>query len=352
MEEVPAHVHPGPIVPNILSRQHEYRSGLIWSRDHETCFTDLQCRRFGRNLFQCCSTITGRLAVVHGSFRGCTTDRESLSLTTDLGVIAYTCIVASADYGCSSRLSCSSCQLPMHTLVTYMDQLDFMPSDQIVEYHYPGRVIRQFAWAQMVPDACDTRLDLHRIYDEYIRWYRGITQVYIGNIPNRDTRSYGYQPAGVDKWMMIFMLQEVDDIASVVIQKLPTDPSEMAVFTKKVQMIIWRFMTFPVQTSRHRPREHIPDQSGRRQPGRGAGGGRPPIPPFPDKHEQVYPRHAEFRTPFPLGTADSSTPHQPISQTSSSDEEERTNDMDGVQQYGFWHRVGKKTTRFTPSDWP
>ncbi|KAI5674070.1 hypothetical protein M9H77_14434 [Catharanthus roseus] len=35
MEEVPAHVHPGPIVPDVLSRQHEHRSGLIWSGDHE-----------------------------------------------------------------------------------------------------------------------------------------------------------------------------------------------------------------------------------------------------------------------------------------------------------------------------
>ncbi|KAI5659970.1 hypothetical protein M9H77_28763 [Catharanthus roseus] len=56
MEEVPAHVHPGPIVLDVLTRQHEHRFGLIWSGDHETCFTDLQCRRFGRNLFQCYST--------------------------------------------------------------------------------------------------------------------------------------------------------------------------------------------------------------------------------------------------------------------------------------------------------
>ncbi|KAI5656726.1 hypothetical protein M9H77_25519 [Catharanthus roseus] len=61
MEEVPAHEHPGPIVPDVLSRQHEHRSGLIWSGDHETYFTDLQCRRFGRNLFQCYSTALGRL---------------------------------------------------------------------------------------------------------------------------------------------------------------------------------------------------------------------------------------------------------------------------------------------------
>ncbi|KAI5677554.1 hypothetical protein M9H77_08504 [Catharanthus roseus] len=61
MEEVPAHVHPGPIDPDVLTRQHEHRSGLIWSGDHETCINDLQCRNFGRNLFQAHSTAPCRL---------------------------------------------------------------------------------------------------------------------------------------------------------------------------------------------------------------------------------------------------------------------------------------------------
>ncbi|KAI5647851.1 hypothetical protein M9H77_33856 [Catharanthus roseus] len=43
MEEVPAHVHPGSIVTDVLSRQHEHRSGLIWSGDRDTCYTNLQC---------------------------------------------------------------------------------------------------------------------------------------------------------------------------------------------------------------------------------------------------------------------------------------------------------------------
>ncbi|KAI5671836.1 hypothetical protein M9H77_12200 [Catharanthus roseus] len=59
-----------------------------------------------------------------------------------------------------------------------------------------------------------------------------------------------------------------------------------------------------------------------------------------------------FRAAPPPGTAGSSTPHQLISQASSSDEEEGPDDMDGVQALGFGHRVGKKTVRFTPSDWP
>ncbi|KAI5662148.1 hypothetical protein M9H77_21471 [Catharanthus roseus] len=58
-----------------------------------------------------------------------------------------------------------------------------------------------------------------------------------------------------------------------------------------------------------------------------------------------------FRAPLPPCTSGLSTPHQLISQASSSDEEEQEEDMDGVQHFGFGHRVGKKTVRFTPSDW-
>ncbi|KAI5654278.1 hypothetical protein M9H77_31465 [Catharanthus roseus] len=61
MEEVPGHVHSGPIVTDVLSRQYEHRSGFIWSGDRETCYTDLQCRRFGCNLFQCYSAAPRRL---------------------------------------------------------------------------------------------------------------------------------------------------------------------------------------------------------------------------------------------------------------------------------------------------
>ncbi|KAI5675703.1 hypothetical protein M9H77_06653 [Catharanthus roseus] len=44
--------------------------------------------------------------------------------------------------------------------------------------------------------------DLFSPRDEYIRWYRDITRVYIGNPTNRETRTVGYQPAGVDRRMM------------------------------------------------------------------------------------------------------------------------------------------------------
>ncbi|KAI5649702.1 hypothetical protein M9H77_35707 [Catharanthus roseus] len=46
MEEVPVNVYPGLIVPDVLTKQHEHRSGLIWSGNHEMYFTDLQYRHF------------------------------------------------------------------------------------------------------------------------------------------------------------------------------------------------------------------------------------------------------------------------------------------------------------------
>ncbi|KAI5674209.1 hypothetical protein M9H77_14573 [Catharanthus roseus] len=150
MEEVLAHVHPGPIVPDVLIRQHEHRSGLIWSGDQETCFTDLQYRRFGCNLFQCYNTDPRRLAVVHGSFGGCTTDRGSLSHSTNLGMADPLAPLGSI--WCTS-FDCS--QLPTHTPFVWLPHHDrgLVPSDlwrveiplicyEIVEYHYPEHVIR------------------------------------------------------------------------------------------------------------------------------------------------------------------------------------------------------------------
>ncbi|KAI5681075.1 hypothetical protein M9H77_02302 [Catharanthus roseus] len=91
----------------------------------------------------------------------------------------------------------------------------------------------------------------------------------------------------------------------------------MVVFAKKVQTIIRRYLlavlwaalssqhdiqqTFPVQPSRRRPQEHIPDRgargvkrSARRQPGRGAGGGRPPISSFPGRPGHADPGHVKM----------------------------------------------------------
>ncbi|KAI5666920.1 hypothetical protein M9H77_16773 [Catharanthus roseus] len=132
--------------------------------------------------------------------------------------------------------------------------------------------MRQFPRNHHILALCDTRLDLHRIHlrgndhtywwmhhashievwhqwrlhikdgpvlavedlssprDEYIRWYRDITRVYIGNPTNHDTRTVEYQPTGVDRRMI-----EVDEMPSMVIQEPPSSPSQIASFAKKVQ---------------------------------------------------------------------------------------------------------------------
>ncbi|KAI5659636.1 hypothetical protein M9H77_28429 [Catharanthus roseus] len=137
-KQVQAHVHPGPIVPDVLTRQHEHRSGLIWSGDHETCFTNLQCRCFNHNLFQCYNT-----ALHRGNDH---------------------------TYWATQHAS--------HVNVWHQWQLRVRdgPALAVEVLSYPN--------------------------DEYIRWYRGITRVYIGNPANCDTYSVGYQ-SGVDRRMMV-----------------------------------------------------------------------------------------------------------------------------------------------------
>ncbi|KAI5682804.1 hypothetical protein M9H77_04032 [Catharanthus roseus] len=95
-------------------------------------------------------------------------------------------------------------------------------------------------------------------------------------------------------------------MASVVIQEPPTDPSQMAMFAKKVQTIIRRCMVSIGGTLGYTPSQYniqdrgAPDRGAcgvkrgaRRQPGRGASCGRTPVPPFPNRHEHVDPGHAE-----------------------------------------------------------
>ncbi|KAI5658711.1 hypothetical protein M9H77_27504 [Catharanthus roseus] len=220
MEEVPAHVHPGPIVPDILTRQHEHRSGLIWSGDHETCITNLQCRRFGRNLFQSYST---------APCRECTTDRGSPCPSSDLGLVAYSCIAA---------LATPFVWLPDHdhSLV----KSDMWRAENTIERndhtywgtHHASHLEVWYQWRQHIRDGTVLPVEeLSNPRDDYIRWNRDITRVYISNPANRDTRTIGYQPA-----------EEVDDIATGVIQGLPSSQTQIASFAKKVQTIIRRCM--------------------------------------------------------------------------------------------------------------
>ncbi|KAI5657708.1 hypothetical protein M9H77_26501 [Catharanthus roseus] len=222
----------------------------------------------------------------------------------------------------------------------------------------------------------------------------GITRVYISNPANCDTRAHGYQPASVDRQMM-----EVDDMASMAIREPSSSPSQMTAVMKKVQTIIRRCMVSieghvpcSAVASRRRPREHVPDRGARgvkrgarRYLGRGAGAGHvgmhstkaPHVDSDPTVVEMDMPSYslgltpdpqslpsgsgtsemppapslgfAAFQSPYssaygfpgvrappPPGTAGSSTPHQPISQASSSDEEE------GQDALGRGHRVGRK----------
>ncbi|KAI5673720.1 hypothetical protein M9H77_14084 [Catharanthus roseus] len=183
MEEVPAHVHPDLTVLDILTRQHEHRSGLIWSGDHETCISDLQCRRFGRNLFQAYSTAPH-------SFGGCTTDRGSLSSTSDLGLVAYSCIATSATPACSARPSCSTWCDVLHILIpstfnTWFDLHRIQLRGNDHTYWGTQHAIHVEVWHQWQQHIRDGPVlpveDLSSPRDDYIRWYRDIKRVYIGN---------------------------------------------------------------------------------------------------------------------------------------------------------------------------
>ncbi|KAI5682092.1 hypothetical protein M9H77_03320 [Catharanthus roseus] len=271
MEEVPAHVHPGPIVPDVLTRQHKHRFGLTGSGDHATCFTDLQCRRFGRNLFQSYSTTPCTLVKkeplevwILRAFTGSETDDDLILRARGFNFLL----------------------LGGHILLDFLGSLVHVRYLSLLE---DFDAISTYSWVEV----------LSYPKDEYIRWYRDITQVYIGNPANRDTHTVGYHPAGVNRRMM-----EVDDMASRVIQEPLSSPSQIASFAKKVQTIIRMCMvsiggtlgcttsqhniqqTFLVQPSRRRPQEPVPDRGARgvkrgarRLPGGGARGGRSLAPP-------------------------------------------------------------------------
>ncbi|KAI5648516.1 hypothetical protein M9H77_34521 [Catharanthus roseus] len=190
--------------------------------------------------------------------------------------------------------------------------------------------------------------DLSNRRDDYIRWYQDITRVYIGNSANHDTCTVRYQPARVNRRMMTFMLQKVDDMAIWVIKGPPSSPTQITSFAKKVKTIIRRCM---VSIGADISSATIASSSPRARIGRGArevkrGTRRAPLP-----RDLGL---SSFQAPPPPGTVGSSTPHMPISYASLSDldehDDERMDDVIPAQQLGFSHRVGKKTTRFTPSD--
>ncbi|KAI5673221.1 hypothetical protein M9H77_13585 [Catharanthus roseus] len=191
--------------------------------------------------------------------------------------------------------------------------------------------------------------------------------------------------------MMISMMHEVDDMAIGVIQGPPSSSTQTASFAKKVQTIIRKYMVSIGDPGRGGER-------GERSGGRGHGdlgsfnhgdpfdcldldmssfsfgltpltqshlGGlgisyAPPPPGVGFSSFQTTPPGTvgtSFQAPPSPGTVmGSSIPHMLISYASlsGSDEydDELTGDVTPAQQLGFGHRVGKKTTRSTLSDWP
>ncbi|KAI5674191.1 hypothetical protein M9H77_14555 [Catharanthus roseus] len=341
MEEVPAHVHPRSIIPDVLSRQHEHRSGLIWSGDRETCYTDLQCRRFGPNPFQCYSTAPRILILAWSRIP---TLRPQLMTEIQADPLAPLGAIWCTTFDCS--------QLPTHTL--------------------------------------------------YITWYRGITRVYISNPPNRDTYSHGYQPAGVDRQMM--EMDDMASVAIWEPPSSPSQMATVMKKVQTIiwrtissrRSLCSRRVAIPGSTYRTEvlvelkgvlgdilgmeQEEHLDPDPAMVERGEGSGSGQQYVDPFDSPNldmpsfslglmsaSQPHPSGSgtsqmppapglvfasfqsphsiaygffSFRAPPPLSTVGSSTPHQPISQASSSDEKECQDDKDGVQALGFGHRVG------------
>ncbi|KAI5662737.1 hypothetical protein M9H77_22060 [Catharanthus roseus] len=302
-------MHLGPIVPDILTRQLEHRLGLIWSRDYETYITDLQCRRFSRNLFQSYSTAPHRSVDI--------IDRTGFGGVFRYGYIGLDHVLITAlvehwrpkthtfhmTYGEVKKepleawilreFTCSETDdvLILHVrgfiffLLGGHMLLDF--SGNLVHVYYLNlledfEAISTYNWgscAQLLRHIQQDLLaplgamwdgivlpveELSNPIDNYIRLYGDITRVYIGNLANHDTHTVRYQLAGVDRRMM-----EVDDMATGVIQGPPSSLTQITSFPKKVQTIIWR--------------------GARRLPGGGAHGGRAPAPPNIRRGGHAYP---------------------------------------------------------------
>ncbi|KAI5658894.1 hypothetical protein M9H77_27687 [Catharanthus roseus] len=369
-------MHLGLIVPDVLTRQHEHRSGLIWSEDHETCITDLQCRRFGQySLISWAVWFTSATSV-------CWRILRPLALTVRFVWLPY------HDRGLVPSDLWTS-RGPTHML----RDSEISPSrtgnnHTYWETQHVSHVEVWHQWRQHIRD--DPVLpveDLSSPKDDYIRWYWNITLVYIGNPANCDTHTVGYKPAGMDRWMM-----EVDDMVTRVIQGPPSSPKQ----------------TLPVRPSCRHPRESVADRGAHgvkkgtcRLPGGGACGGHTLAPPHLGRRGHANPRHGGERgerfgghrhgdlgssdhdDPFDPSFSLGLTPHaqshpgglgtsyappllnlefssfwspQPpglgLSSFQAPPHSSTTDEVTSAQQLGFGHRVEKNTTRLTPSDSP
>ncbi|KAI5654961.1 hypothetical protein M9H77_32148 [Catharanthus roseus] len=253
MEEFPAHVHPGPLVPDVLTRKHEHRSGLIWSGDHEKCHM-LPDMSGSLNQVWHISLLEDFDGHQHLHFRSCATDRGSPCATSDLGLIVS-------------------------------------------------------------------------VYHTSLHWQSS----------SRDIRTFGYQPAGVDRRMM-----EIDDMT------IGPIPERGARGMKRGPHKL---------PGRADPGHRGERGGGSGRQGHGDPGSYPPSSAGGASYAPPPPSavRLSFDAPLPPGTAGSSVPHMPISRAFSSDSNEQSDDLSDdvtlAQQLGIGHRVRSKTTRSTPSDY-
>ncbi|KAI5678780.1 hypothetical protein M9H77_09730 [Catharanthus roseus] len=176
------------------------RFRLIWSGDHETCITDLQCRHFGRSLFQSYSTVPRKYKVKKESLEAWIL-REFTGSETDDDLILRA-------RGFNFLLLRGDMLLDFSRNLVHVCYLSLLEDFD---------AISTYSWA------------------------------------NRGTRTVGYQSARVDRRMM-----DVDDMATGMIEGPPSSPTQIASFAKKVHTIIRRCMP-----SHRRPRELVPERSAR-----------------------------------------------------------------------------------------
>ncbi|KAI5653146.1 hypothetical protein M9H77_30335 [Catharanthus roseus] len=199
MEEVSAHVHPGPLVPDVLTRNHENR-----------CL---------------CGIALCSARQIRGALMLLRTWAWSRILIFDPPLDWHVELDPRALLGAMWCASFVLSQLPTHVLL-YRDQLDFMTSDHPIPAvcdtrldlhplqlkgndhtywatHHATHVKVMHQWRQHIMDGFLLPIeDLSSPRDDYIRWYWDITRVYIGNPAHRDTQTFGYQLAGADRRMM------------------------------------------------------------------------------------------------------------------------------------------------------
>ncbi|KAI5676827.1 hypothetical protein M9H77_07777 [Catharanthus roseus] len=298
-------MHPGPVNPVVLMRQHEHRSGLIWSGDHETSITDLQC-------------------VLHQF----SSDQQILD-------------------PCNTRFDLHQIQLRGKDN-TYWG-MQHAKRDEYIRWYQ--KITRVYIGN---PTNRDTRTVGYQ--PTGVASFAKKVQTIIRRCSVSIDGTLGCTPSQ----------HNIQKTFSV--QPSRCRPREPVLYhgTRGVKRGARRLLGHGACDGRQ-PVPPFPGRHGHADPGheverdKGSGGrghslqsgsGTLRTPPSPGLGFALF--HSphptslgvsSFRAPPPPGIAGSSAPHQPISYASSSDEDERTDDTTHVHQLGFGHRVGKKTMR-------